>query len=305
MQELLENEIIRKSITALLIVAAVIFLARMGQRLVGRYGSDPQRIYTTSRTIRRMGVLVAVVTVILLFASQLGDLLTVLTLIGAGMAIALSQVILSIAGWMRITMLTSFSHGDRIEINGVCGDVIDVRMLRTSLMEIGGWVDGDQSTGRIVHIPNSWILSHALFNYTRTFNFIWNELSVTITYNSDWKAARDIITEFAEETAAIVEKQARKQIRRLSGEFMIHYSVMTPFVYVRAVDDGVKLTLRYMCEVRKRRGSAHALTISILDAFQQHDQIEFAYPSLSVYSHGQTSAPDTQKNPGPSEHPFR
>jgi small-conductance mechanosensitive channel len=197
---------------------------------------------------------------------------------------------------MRITMLTSYSHGDRIEINGVRGDVIDIRLLRTSLMEVGGWVDGDQSTGRIVHIPNSWVYLHAVYNYKRTFNFIWNELSVIITFDSDWKAARDIIMEFAEETASIVANQVREQIHRLSSEFLIHYSVMTPFVYVRMKENGVKLTLRYLCEVRKRRGSSHAMYISILEAFQEHDRIEFAYPSLSIYAEGSDSSiPGDQK----------
>ncbi|TDI73343.1 MAG: mechanosensitive ion channel family protein [Bacteroidetes bacterium] len=283
MQELLENEIFRTSLTTLLVIVGIFFLVRVAQRLIGRYGTDPDRIYATSRSIRRLGVFLGISAVILLFSGQIGDILTVLTLIGAGMAIALSQVLMSVAGWMRITMLTSYSQGDRIEINGVRGDVVDIRMLRTTLLEIGGWVDGDQSTGRIVHIPNSWVYLHAVYNYTRTFNFIWNELSYTLTFKSNWEAARDIITEFANESAAIVEKQARSQIKQLSGEFLIHYSVMTPFVYVSVATDGVKLTLRYLCEVRKRRGSSHALNVSILAAFQDRDDIEFAFRTMSLH----------------------
>jgi small-conductance mechanosensitive channel len=284
MQELLENEIIRRSLTTVLVIVAIIFLVRIGQRLVGRYGSNPESIYSTSRSIRRIGAFLGVSAVILLFSAQIGDVLTVLTLIGAGMAIALSQVLLSLAGWMRITMLKTYTHGDRIEINNVRGDVVDIRLLRTSLMEIGGWVDGDQSTGRIVHIPNSWVYLHAAYNYTRTFNFIWNELGYTITFGSNWEAARDILTGFANESAAIVEQQARSQIRQLSGEFLIHYSIMTPFVYVTVADDGVRLTLRYMCDARKRRGSGHAINVSILAAFNARDDIEFAYRTLSVVS---------------------
>ena len=283
MQQLLENEIFRTSLTTLLVIVGIFFLVRVAQRLIGRYGTDPHRIYATSRSIRRLGVFLGISAVILLFSGQIRDILTVLTLIGAGMAIALSQVLMSVAGWMRITMLTSYSQGDRIEINGVRGDVVDIRMLRTTLLEIGGWVDGDQSTGRIVHIPNSWVYLHAVYNYTRTFNFIWNELSYTLTFKSNWEAARDIITEFANESAAIVEKQARSQIKQLSAEFLIHYSVMTPFVYVSVATDGVKLTLRYLCEVRKRRGSSHALNVSILAAFDDRNDIEFAFRTMSLH----------------------
>jgi small-conductance mechanosensitive channel len=149
-------------------------------------------------------------------------------------------------------------------------------------MEIRGWVDADQSTGRLVHFPNAWIFQFAIFNYSRSFNFIWNEFPVTLTFSSDWRAAREIMLGFAEESAAIVEQQARKEIHHLSREFLVHYSILTPFVYVRIMENGIQLTLRYLCEVRKRRGSEHALAVSILDAFMEHGGIEFAYPALHI-----------------------
>jgi small-conductance mechanosensitive channel len=149
-------------------------------------------------------------------------------------------------------------------------------------MEIRGWVDADQSTGRIVHIPNSWIWIHSLHNYSHGFSFIWNEISFTVTFNSDWRGARDIISRLAEESAAIVEQQAMKEIHAISREFLIHYSILTPFVYVRALPHGVQLTLRYLCEVRKRRGTEHALTTTILDEFKEHGGIHFAYPAMQI-----------------------
>lgn len=87
-------------------------------------------------------------------------------MIGAGMVITLREVLLSIVGWMRISILSSYKNGDRIEINGIVGDVVDIRILRTSVMEILGWVDADQSTGRIAHIPDSWV-------------FLWTRESTT------------------------------------------------------------------------------------------------------------------------------
>ncbi|MDA0874154.1 MAG: mechanosensitive ion channel, partial [Bacteroidetes bacterium] len=235
-----------------------------------------------TKSVRRTAVFIAVVAIMMVWSPGFGDLLTVLTVIGAGMAIALREVVLSLAGWGRINFMSSYKEGDRIEINGIAGDVIDIRMLRTSLMEIRGWVDADQSTGRIVHFPNAWIFMYALYNYTRSFKFIWNEIPLTVTYRSDWRAARDIMMKYAEESAAIVEQQAREEIQQISREFLIHYSILTPFVYVRIVPDGVQLTLRYLCEARKRRGSEHALNLLILDDFRAHPNIELAHRTLSV-----------------------
>ncbi len=282
MQEILENPFS----THLLITAVIILIGfvvvRLSHRVSRRFLDDPERIYRSTKSTRRTVAFLAIIAIAIVWSPGFGDLLTLITVIGAGLAIALREVLLSIGGWARISLMTSFREGDRIEINGIRGDVIDIRVLRTTLMEIGGWVDADQSTGRIVHFPNSWIFQHGLFNYTRSFKFIWNEIPFTLTYRSNWRAARDIIMSYAEESATIVEQQARQEIQQISQQFLIHFSVLTPFVYVRIVPDGVQLTLRYLCEARKRRGSEHAMNLVVLDAFKDHPEIELAHRSLMV-----------------------
>jgi len=282
MENILQNEVSKDALLTLGIIIFAIILAKIAKSIARGYFDDPERVYRSSKSARRVAAFLSVVAIILVWSPEFGDFVTVLTVIGAGMAIALREVLLSIAGWLRITVLTTFKEGDRIEINGIRGDVIDVRLLRTSMMEVGGWVDADQSTGRIVHFPNSWLFEYSLYNYTRSFKFIWNELPLVVTFRSDWKAARDIMQKYAEESAQIIEQQARMEIKHVAREFLIHYSILTPFVYVSIGRDGVQLTLRYLCEARKRRGSEHALTVMILDDFRDHPQIELAHHSLAM-----------------------
>jgi len=282
MDEFLQNEFSNHILVSAGIIVVAFLLVKLGQRFSRGYFDDPERVYRASKSARRLAIFLSVVTIILVWSPGFGDFMTVLTVIGAGMAIALREVLLSIAGWSRITVLSTFKEGDRIEINGIRGDVIDVRLLRTSLMEVGGWVDADQSTGRIVHFPNSWLFEYGVFNYTRSFKFIWNELPLVVTFRSDWKAAREIMQKYAEESAVIVEQQARAEIHQIAREFLIHYSILTPFVYVKIDRDGVKLTLRYLCEARKRRGSEHALTVMILEDFRNHPNIELAHHSMAI-----------------------
>ncbi|MCB0720021.1 MAG: mechanosensitive ion channel family protein [Bacteroidetes bacterium] len=276
------REYVYRALGIVIAMITIFLLVRLAQRLARRYVSEPARLYNVNRNIRRVGGTVAAVMLLILLSPDVRGLLAVLTVIGAGLAIALREALLSVAGWIRLALIAPYRIGDRIEMNDVRGDVIDIRMLRTTLMEIGGWVDGDQSTGRIVHIPNSWLFEYALFNYTRGFRFIWNELPFSVTYRSDWRAARDIMQNFAEESAEIVTQQASEELRKISSEFLIHYSILTPFVYVSTDEKGVKLTLRYLCEARKRRGTEHAFTINILDAFREHPNIEIAYPITSI-----------------------
>ncbi len=282
MSQMLQNDAFVDLLWTVGIIVLAFVVVRISHRLSRKYFDVPEQVYRSTKSVRRMVVFLAVVSIALVWSPGFGDLLTLLTVIGAGMAIALREVLLSIGGWARITLMSSYKEGDRIEINGVSGDVIDVRVLRTSLMEIRGWVDADQSTGRIVHIPNSWIFLYPVYNFTRSFEFIWNEIPVTVTFRSNWRAARDIMMKYAEESAAIIEQQARKEIKQVSREFLIHYSILTPFVYVRIVPDGVQLTLRYLCEARKRRGSEHALNLMMLDDFREHPDIELAHHTLSM-----------------------
>jgi small-conductance mechanosensitive channel len=280
----LSNEIVQRVIFALGVSLVVLLLVRIGQRLAKRYGGEPSRVYYTSRLIGRVGGFAIVVILVSVLSPRLGDLITVLTVIGAGLAIAMREVLLNLAGWFYVTLLTPYRQGDRIEVNNIQGDVIDIRVMRTTVMEIGSWVQADQSTGRITHIPNGWNLSHAVYNYTRGFNFIWNELPITITFRSDWEKARGIMQQYAEESTRLVEHQAADEIRQMSREFLVHYSILTPFVYVRVVENGVRLTLRYLCNVRKRRGTEHALTVSILQALRDQGSIELAYPMVGITS---------------------
>jgi small-conductance mechanosensitive channel len=196
--------------------------------------------------------------------------------------LALQEVILSMASWFLILVRRPFQVGDRIELGGVKGDVIDIRLFQTTLLEIGNWVEADQSTGRIVHVPNSAVFKQENFNYSRGFEFIWNELKILITFESDWKRAEKIMLEHGAEEAEEKEKVVRSKINRMTKRYMIHYGQLTPIVYIDIKDSGVELTLRYLTEARKRRTTQDALCRAILDDFDKEEKVNFAYPTYRI-----------------------
>lgn len=280
----LQNATILSIAVTFVILLTIALLTRVVLRVVFRYVDEPTKRYHASRSVRRFASLLALIAIFVIWSPG-ENLVTILTVIGAGTAIALREMVLSAVGWMNIAVRAPYRQGDRIEINGVQGDVLDIRLLHTAMMEIGGWVEAEQSTGRIVHIPNNWVFLHPIYNYTRGFNFIWNEIGVTVSFRSNWEAAREIMLSLAQESAAIVEQQAAREIRNLSREYLVHYSILTPFVYVSIQPNGVRLTLRYLCEVRKRRGTSHAITMGILEKFRVHGEIEFAHSATASFSH--------------------
>ncbi len=207
----------------------------------------------------------------------------VLGITSAGVALALQEAVLCVAGWLFILIKKPFDLGDRIEINGIKGDVIDIRTFQTTLLEVGNWVQGEQSTGRIVHIPNSYVFKHHCYNYTRGFEFIWNELSVIVTFDSDWNKAKEILLELGNRWAQDRESIVAEKVRRMADNYMIHFNKFTPIVYTSIVDSGVKLTLRYMIETKQRRSTSSKIFEEFLSRIETEPKINLAYTTYTVH----------------------
>ena len=159
-------------------------------------------------------------------------------LLSAGVAIALQSLVLNLAGWAFIVWRRPFEVGDRIEIGAYKGDVVDIGAFGFTLLELGNWVNAEQSSGRTVRVPNGQIFSEAVANYTRGFDFIWAELPVVVTFESDWQKAKQVLTQIVEEQTAEVVQDAEQQLRQANEFMMVQYSRLSPTVYTRVVDSG-------------------------------------------------------------------
>ncbi len=208
---------------------------------------------------------------------------TFLGLLSAGIAIALRDPIVNLAGWGFLVWRRPFEVGDRVQIGDRAGDVIDIRIFQFTLLEIGNWVNADQSTGRVIHVPNGDVFTQTLANYSKGFRYIWNELSIVVTFESDWEKAKGLLEEINRRHGEDAIESAQRHIQDVSRRFLIHYRKLTPTVYTSVVDIGVCLTIRYLCEPRGRRGSAEEIWEDVLKTFAQHDDIDFAYPTQRFY----------------------
>ncbi len=208
---------------------------------------------------------------------------TYLGLLSAGIAISLKDLFSSMAGWFFLMVRKPINIGDRIQVGEIKGDVIDIRLFKFTLMEIGNWVDAEQSTGRVIHVPNSMILSETIANYSRGFQYIWDEIPVVITFESDWRKAKDILKKIAVTHTEHLTKSAEKEVKSASKKFMIYYSKLTPAVYTSVKESGVQLTIRYLCSPRNRRGQQEIIWEDILRKFSKSPSIDFAYPTQRFF----------------------
>jgi small-conductance mechanosensitive channel len=251
--------------------------------MVYRRTEDVRVRYRWQKTTSYVVFAVAVALAVSIWAGAIRSFGTFIGLVSAGLAIALKDLVVNLAGWGFILWRRPFQLGDRIQIGEHMGDVIDVRIFQFTLMEIGNWVDADQSTGRIIHVPNGKVLTDVLANYSRGFQYIWNEMPVVVTFESNWRRAKTALEEIANRHAMHLGDAAEKRIKESSRKFMIFYSKLTPIVYTRVVDIGVELTMRYLCDPRERRGTAQAMWEDVLDAFAGYDDVDFAYPTQRFY----------------------
>ena len=215
----------------------------------------------------------------------LQSLATYLGLLSAGLAIALKDPITDVIGWAFILIRRPFEVGDRIQVGTFAGDVIDQRIFQFSLMEIGNWVAADQSTGRVLHVPNGMIFNNVLANYTKASRYIWNEIPVLVTFESDWQKAKKILGEIARQQTEQITPEAEASFKEASKQYLLQYGTLTSIVYTSVLDSGVLLTIRYLCEPRKRRTSSAGIWEAILEAFARVPEIDFAYPTQRFYNY--------------------
>jgi len=268
---------------SLAVIAVLWLLRRLVLSVVWRRVDDVRIRYRWQKSSSYVAVPLGFLLIGRIWFEGVGPLATFLGLVSAGIAIALKDILVNLAGWAFILWRRPLELGDRIQIGEHAGDVIDIRIFQFSLLEIGNWVDADQSTGRIIHIPNGKVLTEVTANFSKGFQYIWNELPVLVTFESDWRKAKDILQRIAEQHAAHLTESAQQQVREVSRRFLIFYQTLTPTVYTNVQDSGVMLTIRYLCAPRERRGSAQAIWEAVLDEFAQHADIDFAYPTQRFY----------------------
>lgn len=225
---------------------------------------------------------------------EFASIATFLGLITAGLAIALKDLVVNLAGWLFIIWRRPFEVGDRVQAGDHAGDVIDLRIFQFTLMEIGKWVHADQNTGRIIHVPNGTVFTLPLLNYSRGwFDYIWNEIPVLVTFESNWERAKEHLARIARSRAEHLSDAARQKMDSASEKYMIITPNLDPVIYTSVEESGVLLTIRYLCEPHRRRDSTQQIWEDILRAFGDSADIDFAYPTQRFYNNAAEGKPGT------------
>ncbi|MFY0714531.1 mechanosensitive ion channel [Seonamhaeicola sp. NFXS20] len=258
-----ENPTLLNIIKYIILVAFVLTLIQLIRRFLKKQVSDTAARYKSQKGIEIIGYIILILLSFSYFTGNIKDFTLAIGLFSAGIAFTLQELILSIAGSLYIFIVKVYKPGDRIEINGIKGDVIDVDSIYTTMMEIGQWVSSDNYSGRIVKLSNAFVFKGPIYNYSQDFPFIWDEFNLPIKYGSDVELAKSIVIKIASNTLSEYTTNSKSQWKEVVNKYYIEDALVDPTLAITLTDNWIQFNLRYIVDYKKRRFTKHMLNDEI------------------------------------------
>jgi len=256
------------------------------QVVLGAYANkhvkDSKTRYTFRKVLSIASLAVGILSLLIIWITETQNILIAFGLIGAAIAFALQDIFKNFMGGILLFINGVYRVGDRVEIDGKYGDVIDVGILNTTLMETRNWVSGDQVTGRLTIIPNSVVLAGTIQNYTRDFDFIWDEMTIPITYDSDWNEAAQKILEIIKTETRDVIVNAQNTMERIEGKYYFTRRSLEPSIFMSLTDNWITFGIRYVTDVRSRRDLHNRIGRLILTEIAKSPKIKIASATINI-----------------------
>lgn len=243
----------------LLWIILIFIIVNWFRRFIKRNLPDNALKYKTQKGIEVLGYVIAIFVTITYFTGNIKDFGLAVGLLTAGITITLQELILSIAGSFYIFFVRVYKPGDRIEINGIKGDVIDIDSIYTTMMEIGQWVSSDNYSGRIVKLSNAFVFKGPVYNYSSDFPFVWDEFNLPVRYGSDVDLAKRIVIEVAQEILSDYVRASIAQWKDVVEKYYIENAQVDPTLAITLTDNWIQFNLRYIVDYKKRRYTKHLL----------------------------------------------
>jgi small-conductance mechanosensitive channel len=261
---------------------AVWIVYRVVENVLKRQVRDAKHMHTLRMLVRNAFLFGGSVIVLLIWLGLGSNFTVAMGILGAGIAFASQEVIGSFAGYLNIVSGGIYRIGDRVRIGNVVGDVMDISILRTTVMEIGEWVQADQYTGRIVTVANRAVFADPVYNYTQHWGYLWDEIMVPVTYASDWQRAAEIMLHHGQEYTADLHADAEARLKGMLDRYPLQRTSVEPTIYMAMTDNWIEVTLRYIVEASERRKIKAELNQELLRHFQAEPNITVASMTIEI-----------------------
>lgn len=294
-EDWLFNPTVGRLVAAFVGVLIVATLVKFFQKSLSRRIKDSDTRYRTRKFVTFFGYVLGIFVVAVVFSDKLGGLTIAFGVAGAGIAFALQEVIASFAGWFAILFSHFYTTGDRVQLGGIKGDVIDIGILRTTLMEVGEWVKGDLYNGRVVRIANSFVFKEPVFNYSGDFPFLWDEITIPIKYGCDFRICKRLLEKVADKLLGDYSAQAGTAWKKMVEKYLIEDAKVEPIVTMTADENWMSFTIRYVVDYKRRRTTKDQLFTHILEEIEKTEgRVAIAGAAIGIV---ETPVIDVRINP--------
>ncbi len=264
-------------------VLFIILILQFLRRVLKKNLPNTTTRYKSQKAIEVFGYFLLLILTLSYFTGSIKDFTLAIGLLTAGITITLQELILSIAGSLYIFFVKVYKPGDRIEINGIKGDVIDIDSIYTTMMEIGEWVSSDNYSGRIVKLSNAFVFKGPIYNYSKDFPFIWDEFNLPIRYGSDIELAKSIIIQIAQKTLSNYVQESVSKWKDVVKKYYIEDAIVEPTLAITLTDNWIQFNLRYIVDYKKRRWTKHLLNDLIRTEFEKtNEKVILASATIEV-----------------------
>lgn len=284
LKSLLQNAAVERLAYIVVGIVAVFVVTALLKRVVNAKIINTDHRYRVRKAVNFIGYLLIVAILLLIYGDKFGNLGVALGLAGAGITFALQEVIVSFAGWLNIILSGTPSVGQRVKIGDAKGDIIDIGVMRTTIMEMGDWVRGDQYNGRIISLANSYVFKEHIHNYSAEYPFLWDEVEVPIRTESDHRLARKVFTDVVNEVCKDYAVKSESDWKKLAYKFRVDQARVLPTVSLRFDENWITFTLRYIVDYKSRRSTKDRLYTALLDEIAKHDNVTIATTTTEVTS---------------------
>ena len=267
----IDSEYIKLTILTMLVFITFGLIKSIIKKIYSNLPVADKKKYFRNRKIRIILTIISFILVFFIWGEKISGLITIISFVSAGLTIAIREIIFNFFAGIYINWNKPFEIEDRIEIDDVKGDVISMHPLGFEILEIGNRVYGEQSTGRIIHVPNSYIFTKTLKNYTKVFKYIWDEIKIDVTLDSDIKKTKEVIYEilFDNETLREIPKKMEDAVDEAILEYRIYYNNLDPIIYMKIEKDHIELYLRYLVHPKKARNVQEEINTRILEEYRK------------------------------------
>ena len=282
-ENIIQNDVISRLILIAIGVVVIFLVGHFVKKMFTRNITNNSNKYRANKAVNFFGYFLILIAVLLIYEDKLGNIGMAMGMAGAGIAFALQEVIISIAGWFNIMLTGNVSVGQRVKIGELKGDIIDIGIMNTTIMEIGDWVDGDLYNGRIVTLANSFVFKENTHNYSAEYPFLWDELTVPIRTESDYRLAKQLFMNVLEEICGDYARKSTVQWKKLSNKYRVEEAQVQPMVSLTFDENWITFTLRYIVDFKKRRSTKDAIFTHLLEEIKKSDgKVMIAAGSLEI-----------------------